>query len=274
MPLKNETAEDQIRAIKQHILPLGTPAVFVLDRHPVYTSKKFTEFIKQIGASISLSPGYSSTHVALVNRLHRTIREILAKCATDDTDWVDSVWIATRAYNGTIHPVTGFSPAFILNGRSLSYSVDKVLPNPYNEKNLPIDRRVEIVQKARDIVKERFKAERMKQLADFEKKALSQKRRPIVNERVMRMLDPHRRKGGKQAAVRAVGPYIVTKIEKDCVHAIIISELKPDGDEGTRVRIDELIPIADRQCTPVYSTLDFVKQDNETPASVGPQERT
>jgi hypothetical protein len=273
MPLKNETAEEQIRAIKNYILPLGTPAVFVLDRHPVYTSKKFTDFVKTIGAKLSLSPGYSSTHVALVNRLHRTIREILAKCSSDDADWVDSVWIATRAYNGTIHPVTGFSPAFILNGRSLNYQVDKILPNPYNEKTLPIDKRLEIVQKARDIVKERFKTERMKQLADFEKKALSQKRRPVINERVMRVLDVHRRKGGKQAAVRAFGPYIVTKIEKDCVHAVIISELTPDGDEGTRVRIDELIPIGDRQCTPVYSTLDFVTKKDETPACVGLQEQ-
>jgi hypothetical protein len=273
MPLKNEMAEEQIRAIKNHILTLGTPAVFVLDRHPVYTSKKFTDFIKMIGAHLSLSPGYSSTHVALINRLHRTIREILAKCATDDSEWIDSVWIATRAYNGTVHPVTGFSHSFILNGRSLSYQIDKILPNPYCDKNLPTEKRLEIVQKAREVVRERYKAERMKQLADYDKKVLNQKRRPATNERVMRRLDIHRRKGGKQAAVRAVGPYVVTKIDKDGVHATIINELAPENDEGTRVRIDELIPIGDRQCTPVYSSLDFISKKEKPLACVGLQEQ-
>jgi hypothetical protein len=265
MPLPNETAEEQILAIKNYILPLGTPAVFILDKHPVYTSAKFQQFIKTIGSSVSLSPGYTSTHVALVNRLHRTIREILAKCATDDTDWVDSAWIATRAYNGTCHPATGFSPSMILNGRTMSYKIDQTLRNPYNERGLPLDKRLQIIDKARDIVKRRFATERMKQLADFEQKVMNQKRRPNINERVMRRLDIHRRRGGKQAAIRAYGPYVVSRVDKDGVHATIVSEQAQNDDEGIRVRIDELIPIKDRVCTPIYSSLDMVPKGAVSP---------
>lgn len=63
---------------------------------------------------------------------------------------------------------------------------------------------MEIVQKEREIVKERFKAKQMKQLADVEKKPLLQKCRPVTNKHAMRMLDIQHCKGRKQAAMQAM----------------------------------------------------------------------
>ena len=139
------------------------------------------------------------------------------------------------------------------------------MPKLADTKDLPLEKRIEALEPAREVVKDRFKAERMKQLADFEKKTLNQKRRPTINERVMLKLDFHRRKGGKQAAIRAFGPYIVTKIDKDQIHCTIIREAAEQDQDGTVVRIDQLIPIGDRQCTPVYSSLDFAGSKKSPP---------
>jgi hypothetical protein len=81
----------------------------------------------------------------------------------------------------------------------------------------------------------------------------------------MRRLDIHRRRGGKQAAIRAYGPYVVSRVDKDGVHATIVSEQAQNDDEGIRVRIDELIPIKDRVCTPIYSSLDMVPKGAVSP---------
>ncbi|MCA9368462.1 transposase family protein, partial [Candidatus Kaiserbacteria bacterium] len=256
MPLKGESADEQILAIKNHIFPLGVPSVIVIDRHPTYTSKKFTEFLSTAKIEASISPGYSSTHVALINRLHRTIRELLAKSVPEGDDWVDSAWLATAAYNGSVHPATGFTPYFLVYNRPMARAIDKILPNPYDGKSLPLANRLQIAERAREIVRERFRAERMHQLAEYDRKRSKQKRHPRVADRVMRLLDVHRRQGGKQAAVRAFGPYVITRINKDRVHCTIVGEQAVEGADGIEVRIDELVPIGDRPCTPIYSSMD------------------
>lgn len=72
--------------------------------------------------------------------------------------------------------------------------------------------------------------------------------------------------------MRAVGPYVIPKIDKDSVHTTIINELAPESDEGMHVLIDELIPIGDRQCMLVYSSLDFILRKDEALALVEQQE--
>jgi len=109
IPLKTQRSEDQIEGIRNSILSFNHKIKeFVTDKHTAYTSKAFTDFLKieKIGASIS--QGYWSTHVALINRGHRTIRQILAKCQETGEDWVDKIPLVTRAYNTSVHPSTGF----------------------------------------------------------------------------------------------------------------------------------------------------------------------
>ena len=70
IPLKNQTAESQIEALQERVYCWGTPSVLICDRHPVYHSDRFLNFLAMKGTSVFMGPGYSSTHVALVNRLH------------------------------------------------------------------------------------------------------------------------------------------------------------------------------------------------------------
>jgi hypothetical protein len=263
MPLKNETAEEQIRAIRTTILSLcHRPREFITDRHAVYLSKVFTSFLKQQNIRLSISKGYWSTHVALVNRSHRTMRQLLAKCCVGEEDWVTKLPMITSAYNNSIHPATGFSPYFMLFCKKPSSVLDEIVPLPAEIRLKSMKDIIEEYENACLIVKQNHLANRMKQLADFNKNKSDKKRQnPKINERVMKLIDVNRLKEGKQASIKAYGPYIITDIDKDNRHAYIISEFGPKGQDSIRVRWEELVPIGDRICTPIYSPDDIVKSE-------------
>lgn len=81
----------------------------------------------------------------------------------------------------------------------------------------------------------------------------------------MKLIELNRLKDGKQAAVKAYGPYVITDIDKDNRHAYIIQEFGPKDQTSIRVRWEELVPIGDRICTPIYSPTDIVKSKVEIP---------
>ena len=147
---------------------------------------------------------------------------------------MNSAWLAAAAYNGSTHPATGFSPYFLIYNRPMQRAVDRILPDPVKGKDVPLERRLQIAERAREIVRERFEAERMHQLAEFERTKSKVRKLPAVTDRVMRVLDFHKRSGGKQAVVRAFGPYVITRIDKDRLHCTIVSELAGSSGEGIR----------------------------------------
>ncbi|MCA9368054.1 DDE-type integrase/transposase/recombinase, partial [Candidatus Kaiserbacteria bacterium] len=267
MPLKNETAEEQIRAIRDSIMSLcHKPKEFITDRHAVYLSKAFNEFLKLNKIKLSISKGYWSTHVALVNRAHRTMRSLLAKCCEGEEDWVTKLPIITCAYNHSIHPATGFSPYFMLFCKRPSSALDGIIPLPRETQEKSMKDIIEEYEKVCEIVTNNHVSMRMKQLADFERnKSVKKRQNPKINERVMKLIELNRLKDGKQAAVKAYGPYVITDIDKDNRHAYIIQEFGPKDQTSIRVRWEELVPIGDRICTPIYSPTDIVKSKVEIP---------
>ena len=79
------------------------------------------------GTSVFMGPGYSSTHVALVNRLHCTLRAMLTRSSEMTTDWVRHVPEVVRAYNDCPHPGTGFSPTELMLGWRTKDDIDVAL---------------------------------------------------------------------------------------------------------------------------------------------------
>jgi len=82
--LKLQKAQDQAEALAKTVLQLGVPKVIVADHHPAYDSYEFANWAANQGIRIDLSPGYSTKHVALVNRLYRTLREMILKSSEDN----------------------------------------------------------------------------------------------------------------------------------------------------------------------------------------------
>ena len=262
MPLKTETAKEQMQALRQHVLIHGAPKTLVLDRHPVYTSKDFLDFCKTENIKLSLSPGYSSNHVALVNRVHRTLKELFAKMTAKETDWTKQIARVTLAYNSVTHPATGFPPYFLFHARRPNTSLDRLIPmiNDDSDDANRADRFVKVEIAKEEVVK-KFEAIHRKQIADFMRNHSGKKRDdPKVGEKVFKILPIQKRDGGKLAPVRAVGPYFISKLDKTRTHATIVQQYADDGvsKPSEHVKINDLIPIGNRIVTPVFANTDFI----------------
>ena len=184
MPLKNETAEEQIRAIRTTIMSLcHQPKEFITDRHSVYLSRAFRDFLQAHSIRLSISKGYQSTHVALVNRAHRTMRSLLAKCCANDEDWVTKLPMITSAYNHSVHPATGFSPYFMLFCKQPESILDQIVPLPPSIREKSMKDIIEEYEAVCKVVRNKHVSTRLKQLADFDKiKSPKKRNNPKVGE--------------------------------------------------------------------------------------------
>ena len=267
MPLKGETAKEQMQALRNHVLHLGSPKTLVLDRHPVYTSSEFIEFCERNHIKLGISPGYSSNHVAIVNRVHRTLKELFAKLTGKGDDWTKEIARVTLAYNTMRHPATGFSPFFLFHARNPNLKIDKFMPQ-IDDRTSDEKRAANMlsIEDAKNEVLKKFEAIHKKQIAEFMRDHSKKKRDcPKVNERVFKILPLQKREGGKLAPVRAVGPYFIAKLEKDRIHALIVPQYRADDIScpGERVKINDLIPIGNRICTPVFANSDFALKNKK-----------
>ena len=69
-------------------------------------------------------------------------------------------------------------------------------------------------------------------------------------------------------ALGGANVWIITEIDKDNRHAFIIQENGTKNQESVRVRWEELVPIGDRICTPIYSPTDIIKPSLEIPTKI------
>ena len=102
--------------------------MIIADRHPVYTSTTFLNWALQLGIELNLSSGYSSNHVALVNRLHGTLRAMIARAnEAPEVNWRVVLPYVVRAYNETAHAATGYPPGELMFSGKMRTVLDGIL---------------------------------------------------------------------------------------------------------------------------------------------------
>ena len=112
---------------QEHKIAATSTEMLIMDRHPAYTADAFKTWAIEMGISLHISAGYSTTHVALVIRLHRTLREMLIKSCNQTDDWVSILPYMLNGYNQTPHMSTGFPPVQVLTGRMPRIKIDRIL---------------------------------------------------------------------------------------------------------------------------------------------------
>ena len=266
-PLKSESAADQIQALEDSVLQLGIPSKMITDRATAYLSEEFTSWTKNHGIELYPGPGYASNHVAVVNRFHRTLREMFAKTAEQVQDWVEATPYVLRAYNATIHPATGFPPASMVMGSKSLLNIDlsigvSLRPSDFDRKD-QLAHWAAARQLAAEIVTERRDKLQEKALKAYDKSTGKVTPRHVVEgDRVLRTCASDMHKGGKQTAVRYFGPYIVTHVHTDGVHAEIVREIDPEA-KTERIHISKLVPLKDRVIIPIFPSEDIIKRENQ-----------
>jgi hypothetical protein len=133
---KHYSALSCAQAFVEHIFRLhGLPKEFVTDRDKVWTSEFHTELCKLLGVQRCLTTAYHPESDGQVERMNRTIQEVLRHYVTPlATNWDDLLPLVEFAINSAVQESTGYSP-FQLNFGS----------NPAS----PLDRELEVVAQGR-----------------------------------------------------------------------------------------------------------------------------
>ncbi|PJF39155.1 MAG: hypothetical protein CUN54_09335, partial [Phototrophicales bacterium] len=117
IPLASETASCQIDALKATVFATyGAPEAIICDRCTAYNSTLFKEFCAFYGIKLAISKGYSHTHNAIVDRFHRSIKQMVRKSIEKLEDWPSAIHDIVAVYNATRHSSTGFAPSYVLAG--------------------------------------------------------------------------------------------------------------------------------------------------------------
>jgi len=104
----------------------GKPREIRSDRGSNFISKAIRELYEKLGIRINPGSAYHHQSVAIVERWHRTLKQLLLsqRAAGLDGNWPARLPLLELAYNNTVHATTGFSPFFIDHGRHAVLPVD------------------------------------------------------------------------------------------------------------------------------------------------------
>lgn len=118
VPLRSATTDTAIRGFRERILArYGVPKILVTDNGTQFTSRKFKQFLADLGIKQQFTAPYSP-HENPAERANRTIKTMIAQFTNDQHQkWDDKLPELMLALNSSIAESTGFSPAFLTQGR-------------------------------------------------------------------------------------------------------------------------------------------------------------
>ena len=125
-PLKNIEAETVAETMfRGWIKRYGCPQEIHSDQGSQFESQIFQEMCKLLQINKTRTTAYHPQSDGLIERMNRTIKEILAKyISVNQTDWDKFVDSVVFAYNSTIHDTTGITPYRMVFGEEIVLPVD------------------------------------------------------------------------------------------------------------------------------------------------------
>ncbi len=116
IPLKGLSAPEVAEAFINIACRTGLPDVVVSDQGLVYTSKTFKKVCEMIGCGQVLTTPYHPQGNEVVERLHSTLKPMLAKACQQGMDWVRFLPVALFALRQMPHGDTALSPFDLVYG--------------------------------------------------------------------------------------------------------------------------------------------------------------
>ena len=254
IPLASETASCQIDALKATVFATyGAPEMIICDRHTAYNSALFREFYFFYGIELAIGGGYSRNHNAIVDRFHRSIKQIVRKSIEKLEDWPSTIHDIVAVYNATRHASTGFAPSYLLAGIHPRLPIDAALQ--YKPRIELIDypsvvaRDLAMLATATEVATENLKKREEAQLFAFRKRHANTGE-PKIGDIVYRLsIDwKFRRKSPKLDPIRYYGPYKITALMHPHCELETLDGLKVP----TRVHLAEIHPANGKKGAPIY----------------------
>lgn len=168
---KNQLAQDFIRLIEK-VPKENAIEILLADQYPAISSKEFKNHLKEKNIELILTAVDAPFSNGLNERLNQTLVNRIRCMLNNDGKkkaWSKTAGECVKAYNQTVHTVTGFSPIYLMNGESTDLLPPELKIINDRSKNLEQDRKIALLRskKSHEYNKTLFDKNRIKH--DFQK---------------------------------------------------------------------------------------------------------
>ena len=120
IPIKNKKSSTIVEAFETHIFPhiLRLPASILTDNGPEFKSSEFGQFLNEYNIVHKLTTPYCPTSNGAVERVNRTIKNLLKSLIDNGFNWDVHLPKALITYNQTLHSELNMSPSKFLLSKS------------------------------------------------------------------------------------------------------------------------------------------------------------
>ena len=138
-PLAKPDASHVAQALVQSFSRNGIPSKLLSDQGTQFMSSTIKELCRICGISRIQTVPYRPQGNGVLERLHGTLKPILAKAAADGLDWLTVLPLALSAVRSIPNRSTGFSPAELVYGRNPRSILDVLYEGWTNPDYSPIN---------------------------------------------------------------------------------------------------------------------------------------
>lgn len=223
-PLRNQEAETVARVlVEQFICRFGVPLSLHSDQGSNFESNVFQSVCKLLGIHKTRTTAYHPQSDGLVERLNRTIQNMLSIYVREDqVDWDVHLPYVMMAYRASEQETVGVSPNRMMFGREVSLPLELLVTQSHTDEYGTAEAYAtglyERMQKAFDVARKNIKGEQKRQKRLYDAKL---KGKPYaIGDKVW--LYCYVRKIGLSPKLQShwKGPYVVIKRISDAVYRI------------------------------------------------------
>ncbi len=136
MPMRTASAQEAAQCFVQIIARTGIPLKVLSDRGTIFLSKLMENLCALMGIDTIHTSPYRPQSNGVVERLHGTLKPMLAKAVDNGIDWVDFLPMALFAIRQVPNRDLGFSPHFLVYGREVMGPLD-LLYTSFSDSSSP-----------------------------------------------------------------------------------------------------------------------------------------
>ena len=116
IPMKTASAKEAAQCLVEIVSRTGIPLRILSDRGSIFLSKFMSSFCEQLGIDQVMTSPYRPESNGVVERLHGTLKPMLAKAVQKGLDWVEFLPLALFAMRQVPNRDLGYSPHELVLG--------------------------------------------------------------------------------------------------------------------------------------------------------------
>lgn len=120
IPLRTIKAKSVVKEIIRFCSLFGLPKVIQSDQGSNFTSKVFSQILRELGVKHQLASAYHPESQGALERFHQTLKAMLRRfCTETGRDWVEGLPLMMFAIRESVQESLGFSPAELVFGHTV-----------------------------------------------------------------------------------------------------------------------------------------------------------